>query len=327
MLGSRYILLFKLRLMPASLCLIIATFLWGSSFIALKYAIAIYDPALVIFLRMLTTLVISLCLWRYVIRFEYQKGDWKYLVGMSLAEPCLYFLFEGHAMEYTSASQAGVIVSCLPIIVAFLAYISKSIVVGFTLCIGGSMLLTLLSPSSEQAPNPILGNFLELMAMVCAAFYTVSIKHLANRYSPLTLIALQGISGSLFFAPFLFFIDLPSENQHDLTALMSILYLGSCVTLGGYGMYNYAISKVSVLTAAAYSNLIPIFTLILSAIILGEVLTLWQWLSIFVVFIGVMVSQRHQELVVNIPLSESGEDISADTNNLKSVPDANASKG
>lgn len=333
MLGSDFIKLSKLLSMPASLCLIIATFLWGSSFIALKYAIAIYDPALVIFLRMLTTLVLSLCLWRYVIRFEYLKGDWKYLVGMSLAEPCLYFLFEGHAMEYTSASQAGVIVSCLPIIIALLAFVllkehvSKAIVVGFTLCIGGSILLTLLSPSTDQAPNPLLGNFLELMAMVCAAFYTVSIKHLANRYSPLTLIALQGISGSLFFAPFLFFIDLPSENQHDLTALMSILYLGSCVTLGGYGMYNYAISKVSVLTAAAYSNLIPIFTLILSAIILGEVLNVWQWLSIFVVFIGVMVSQRHQELVVDIPLSESGEDICADTSNLKSVPEASESKG
>jgi drug/metabolite transporter (DMT)-like permease len=236
-------------------------------------------------------------------------------------------------MEYTSASQAGVIVSCLPIIVAFLEFfmlkehISKAIVVGFTLCIGGSILLTLLSPSSSQAPNPLLGNFLELMAMVCAAFYTVCIKHLANRYSPLTLIALQGVSGSLFFAPFLLFIDLPSENQHDLTALMSILYLGSCVTLGGYGMYNYAISKVSVLTAAAYSNLIPIFTLILSAIILNEVLTLGQWISIFVVFIGVMISQRHQELVVDIPNSTSGEDISADTNHLKSVPEASESKG
>ncbi|XQF93873.1 DMT family transporter [Pseudoalteromonas espejiana] len=319
--------------MPASLCLIIATFLWGSSFIALKYAIAVYDPALVIFLRMLTTLVLSLCLWRYVIRFEYLKGDWKYLLGMSLAEPCLYFLFEGHAMEYTSASQAGVIVSCLPIIVALLAffmlkeYISKAIVVGFTLCIGGSILLTLLSPNTDQAPNPLLGNFLELMAMVCAAFYTISIKHLANRYSPLTLIALQGISGSLFFAPFLFFIDLPSENQHDLTALMSILYLGSCVTLGGYGMYNYAIGKVSVLTAAAYSNLIPIFTLILSAIILGEVLDVWQWVSIFVVFAGVMISQRHQELVVDIPLNDAESISSAETNSLKSVPAASESKG
>ena len=153
------------------------------------------------------------------------------------------------------------------------------------------------------------------------------IKHLANRYSPLTLIALQGVSGSLFFAPFLLFIDLPSENQHDLTALMSILYLGSCVTLGGYGMYNYAISKVSVLTAAAYSNLIPIFTLILSAIILNEELTLGQWISIFVVFIGVMISQRHQELVVDIPNATSGEDISADTSHLKSVPEASESKG
>lgn len=315
--------------MPASLCLIIATFLWGSSFIALKYAIAIYDPALVIFLRMLTTLVIAVGLWRYVIRFDYRKGDWKYLVGMSLAEPCLYFLFEGHAMEYTSASQAGVIVSCLPIIVAFLAffmlkeYISKAIVIGFTFCIGGSILLTLLSPTTEQAPNPLLGNFLELMAMVCAAFYTVAVKHLAARYSPLTLIALQGFSGSLFFAPFLLFIDLPSENQHDLTALLSILYLGSCVTLGGYGLYNYAISKVSVLTAAAYSNLIPIFTLILSAIMLGEILTLGQWLSIAVVFVGVMISQRHQELVVDVDDNTS----SAETNILNSVPDANESKG
>ncbi len=263
-----------------------------------------------------------------LIRFEFKKGDWKYLIGMSLAEPCFYYLFEGHALEYTSASQAGVIVSCLPIIVAILAflilkeYISKAIVVGFTLCIGGSILLTLLSPSTEQAPNPLLGNFLELMAMVCAAFYTVSVKHLVARYSPLTLIAIQGFSGSLFFAPFLFFIELPSENQHDLSALLSILYLGSCVTLGGYGMYNYAISKVSVLTAAAYSNLIPIFALILSAILLGEVLTLWQWVSIAVVFAGVIVSQRHQELKVDVD-----DNLSADTNSLNSVPEANESKG
>lgn len=315
--------------MPASLCLIIATFLWGSSFIALKYAIAIYDPALVIFLRMLTTLLLSMCLWRYVIRFEYHKGDWRYLIAMSLAEPCLYFLFEGHAMEYTSASQAGVIVSCLPIIVALLAflllkeYISKAIVIGFTLCIGGSILLTLLSPSTDNAPNPLLGNFLELLAMVCAAFYTVSVKRLASRYSPLTLIALQGISGSVFFAPFLFFIELPSENQHDFAALMSILYLGSCVTLGGYGMYNYAISKVSVLTAAAYSNLIPIFTLILSAIILNEVLTLWQWFSIIIVFAGVMVSQRHQELTIDL----EDETRLADTNSRNSVSEVKELNG
>lgn len=288
--------------MPAGLCLLFATMLWGSSFVALKYAIELYDPNVVIFFRMLTTLILCLALFRYTKRFTYQRGDWKYLLGMSLAEPCLYFFFEGHALEYTSASQAGVIVACLPLIVAFLAYfilkerLSKTIVSGFSLCIGGSILLTFLSPSSEQAPNPLLGNTLEFMAMVCAAFYTISVKRLSVRYSPLALIGLQGLSGSLFFAMFLPFSQLPDFNQLDTQAVLSVLYLGSFVTLGAYGLYNYAISRVSVLTAAAYSNLVPVFTLMFSAILLAERLTLGQWLAIALVFAGVMVSQRHKEI-------------------------------
>ena len=158
--------------MPASLALIIATFLWGSSFIALKYAINIYDPAFVIFFRMLTTLVLCLCLWRWVKKFSYQTGDWKYLLSMSLAEPCLYYLFEGNAMKYTSASQAGVLVSCFPLLVAVVAYfmlkekVTKQLAIGFSFCIGGGILLTLVSENSSHAPNPALGNFLEFLAMV-----------------------------------------------------------------------------------------------------------------------------------------------------------------
>lgn len=283
--------------MPAGLCFLIATFLWGSSFVALKAAIDIYPPSFVIFLRMLITLLICLCLWRWIKRFEYQQGDWKWLLVMSLAEPCLYFLFEGYAMQYTSASQAGIIVSCLPLMVALFAFfliqekLSKHIIIGFSLCIAGSILLSVVSPNTEHAPNPLLGNTLELLAMVCAAFYVVSMKHLLNRYSALSLIALQGFSGTVFFAPFLLFIEFPP--QHDVNALMNIVYLGSAVTLGAYGMYNYALAKSSVLTAAAYSNLVPIFALLLSALLLNEILTLWQWASIFVVFAGVAVSKRH----------------------------------
>ena len=284
--------------MPASLCLLIATFLWGSSFVALKYTINSYDPIFVVFLRMLITLVLSLCLWRWVKRFEYQRGDWKYLLTMSLAEPCLYFLFEGYALQNTSASQAGVLVSSLPLLVAFLAYfllkerLSKAIIVGFGLCISGGILLTYVSPSSSDASNPVLGNFLEFLAMICAAYYSISVKRLAIRYSPLSLIALQGLSGTLFFAPFLFFTGLP--ETHNGNALLSILYLGSFVTLGGYGFFNYALSKVSVLTSAAYSNLIPVFSLLLSALILEEMLNLNQWISIFIIFLGVVVSQLHK---------------------------------
>jgi drug/metabolite transporter (DMT)-like permease len=59
-------------------------------------------------------------------------------------------------------------------------------------------------------------------------------------------------------------------------------------------MYNYAITKVSVLTAAAFTNLIPIFTLFLSAIMLGESLDMKQWFCISLVFIGVYISQKRK---------------------------------
>jgi len=116
-------------------------------------------------------------------------------------------------------------------------------------------------------------------------------KYLLNRYSALSLIALQGFSGTVFFAPFLLFIDWP--QQYHINALLNIVYLGSAVTLGAYGMYNYALAKSSVLTAAAYSNLVPIFALFLSAILLNEVLTVGQWMSILLVFSGVLISKRH----------------------------------
>ncbi|ORT51144.1 membrane protein [Vibrio sp. qd031] len=284
--------------MPATLAFLIATLLWGSSFIALKFVIGMYHPTVVIFLRMLTTLVIcATLLWPYVKRFQYRAGDWRYLVGMSLAEPCLYFLFEGYALEYTSASQAGVIVSCFPLIVAILAYfmlkerLSKVIVVGFLFCIAGGIGLTIVSPGTSDAPNPFLGNSLEFFAMLCAGYYTICVKHLSGRYSPLALIGLQGLSGTLFFFPFLFFVELPTEISFEGAA--AIFYLGSLVTLGAYGMYNYAISKVSVLTAAAFTNLVPVFTLLLASLLLHETLTWQQWLAVGAVFLGVMIAQRH----------------------------------
>ncbi len=68
--------------------------------------------------------------------------------------------------------------------------------------------------------------------MLCAAYDSVSVKHLATRYSPLSLIALQGLSGTLFFAPFLFFVELPAvHNSHALISIL-IVFAGVLVSQG-----------------------------------------------------------------------------------------------
>jgi drug/metabolite transporter (DMT)-like permease len=125
--------------------------------------------------------------------------------------------------------------------------------------------------------------------MVCAAFYSVSLKKLSDHYSPLFLTALQAFTGVLFFSPMAWSEPLPVRS--GWLEIGCILYLGSCVTLGAYVLNNWAITKLPVTMASAYVNLIPVFTLLLAYWLLGETMTFQQLLACGLVFLGVVLSQ------------------------------------
>lgn len=288
------------HLLP-QISLIGAMLLWSSSFVALKIAFQGYHPMQVIFGRML---VASLCFLIFIPSFrriKWRRQDFKYLLIMAICEPCLYFIFEAKALENTSASQAGMITAMLPLLVAILAWtflserVTRQTLFGFSLAVAGACWLSLSSETTEMAPNPLLGNFCEFLAMVCAAGYTVSLKHLTSNYPPLFLTAFQAFLGSLFFFPFLLLPEVGFPNQWITVPALAIIYLGTFITLGAYGLYNFAVSKIPASQAAAFVNLIPVFSVLLGMIILGERLTFGQWLASGLVFVGVYVSRGSRE--------------------------------
>ncbi|RCU50409.1 DMT family transporter [Corallincola luteus] len=278
-----------------SFALILAMLLWGSSFIALKYAINEMHPVWVIFGRMLLATFCFALVFKVVMKFRYQAGDWKRLAIMSLCEPCLYFVLEGEAMRHTSAGQAGMITALLPLLVAVMAWFSvgervnRNMIIGFATAIAGVLWLTLAGTADAHAPNALWGNFLEFLAMICAAIYSINLKHLSSRYPALTLTAFQAFCGAIFFAPMLFWVPIPESVSGQ--ALLAIVYLGVVVTLGAYLLYNYAISKVKVTAAAGYVNLIPVFSLLFAYLLLGERLNGQQMVAAGVIILGVVISQ------------------------------------
>jgi len=283
------------RLLPI-FSLVLAMLLWASSFVALKLAFRGYHPMQVIFARMF---IASLCFVIFIPSFRrlnWRRRDLKYLLIMAACEPCLYFIFEARALELTSASQAGMITAMLPLLVAILAWrllkeqISRQTLAGFTLAIFGAIWLSLASETSSEAPNPLLGNLFEFLAMICAAGYTVSLKHLTDNYPPLFLTAFQAFIGSLFFFPFLLFPDVGFPTELHKVPLLAVVYLGTFITFGAYGCYNYSVSRIPASQAAGYANLIPVFSIVLGILILGESLNMSQLLAGGLVFIGVGIS-------------------------------------
>ncbi|WP_271411336.1 DMT family transporter [Pseudomonas sp. Q1-7] len=280
----------------AAACLVLAMALWGSSFIALKLAFQEVAPHWVIFVRMALGSLIFLAAWRWRGRLDYRPGDWKYLIGLAACEPCLYFIFEALALQHTSASQAGMITALLPLLVAVGAYallherITRSTLFGFLLAVAGAIWLSLAGESDNHAPQPLLGNFYEFLAMLCATGYTLLLKHLSSRYSPFFLTAMQAFIGSLFFLP-LAWATSPLPASVSPLGIAAMIYLGTVVTVGAYGLYNFGVSRLPASQATGYINLIPVFTLVFAWGFLGERLTGMQVLAAGLVFAGVALSQ------------------------------------
>jgi drug/metabolite transporter (DMT)-like permease len=278
----------------------LSTILWGGAYVAMKFALQSFHPMVMIFLLLvvssLTFLLLSPSLFK---KQKYTKGDWRIFLVLVICEPCLYFTFEGYALDNTSASQAGMLSATLPIFVGLFGYfllkekLSRTAWIGCVIAICGAVWLSAGAVADEHAPNPLLGNFLQICGMVFAALYAICVRRLSRGYTPLFITAVQAWAGIPFFLPTLFLpgMGLP-EGGATLLSWCSIIYLGLGVSFGAYSLYGFSISRMPAAKASMFMNLIPVFTLIFGMLILGERLTAIQCLASALVLSGVLISQR-----------------------------------
>ena len=279
-----------------TMALLAAVVFWGSSFSIMKVSIHSLGPWAVMWARMAVALVAILPFWRKIWPLPYRPGDWKLLLPLCLFEPCLYFTLEANALRFTSSSQAGLITASVPLMVAFAAHfalgerVSKWTVTGLVAAMGGVAWLTLAGDPSDVATNPLLGNALEMGAMISAVGYILLVKKLSWRYGPFTLTAMQIVTGFFFFLPGAYSF-LGKGVVLTSGQIGALVYLGVCVTLGAFGFYNYGIAHVPANRASAFINIIPVVAVIFGWTLLGETLNGAQIAAAFCVLAGVWLSQ------------------------------------
>ena len=277
--------------------LIFAMFIWGSSFIALKSAMVDLGEYTVIFIRMAAASLCFIFFIKKFLKYSFSKGDIKLILLLGFFEPCLYFIFEAKALIYTSVSQAGIVTSLMPLITAMAAgyflkeIISRQLLFGSVIAMVGVVCLSVQATVTYNAPNPMLGNFLEFCAMVCGTGYTLVARYLGEKFSALFITAIQAFIGFIFFLPFCLYEVSTKDMTFSIEALSWSLYLGVVVTLLGYGLFNFALTKIEASKAAMFINLIPIFTLILAFFILGEKLNTFELVASATILCGVIISQ------------------------------------
>ncbi len=288
----------KIKNILPTLSIIGAVFLWGSSFVAMRIVLKDLHPFAVMFCRLFSALIFIIPISIKLFPKSYQKNDWKILLSMVLFQPCLYFLFESNALTFTTSSQAGVISACLPLMVAVAAwfFLSESInsktIIGLILSICGVILLTIFQSRQVDAPHPVLGNILEVGAMLSACANLILIKKLSSNYGTWSLTGMQIIAGTIFFLPGIRYIINADPSIWTMQLIFLLLYLGICVSFLAFGLYNWGISKIKVSRASIFINLIPVTAVMLGWLILGETLNSKQMIAAIIVISGVFLSNQ-----------------------------------
>ncbi|KAF5028615.1 EamA-like transporter family protein [anaerobic digester metagenome] len=275
-----------------------AVLLWGASFSAMRAALADLHPWSVMWLRMVVALACVLPLYRSIDLSMYRRGDWKLLLPAVVLQPCLYFWFESAALGLTTSAQAGVISASVPLLVAVGAWVAlreeltRRTVWALLLSLAGVAVLSFSGQATESAPSPLLGNALELGAMVCAAANMILIRFLGRRYGAWTLTVMQVVTGCLFFSPgALRLLDVPA-GTFDTQLVLILLFLGAGVTLGAFSLYNWAITRMPAGTASAHINLIPVVAVTCGFLFLGETMSMVQLAAAGVVLVSVLMTQK-----------------------------------
>jgi drug/metabolite transporter (DMT)-like permease len=119
-------------------------------------------------------------------------------------------------------------------------------------------------------------------------------RHLSASVTATELTFYQICYGTLFLLPVFLIHEYPIEwKSVNRVSVLVLLFLVLGATIVGFLAYNYAISKIHVSRAAVFLNGIPLVSVAVSAILLGERLGLNQLVGGLVVIAGVTLTNLH----------------------------------
>lgn len=280
----------------AYLSIAIAVLLYGTTLTATKICLNYYSESQLMSFRLLVSTVLFLPFLFTVyknIKIEYK--DIKLILLMIICEPCLYFIFETHALKYTTSGQAGLVNALEPVLLIIASRIVlkekfvKLVYLGLFISIGGSVILSLSSDVNEMAPNPLLGNFLELIAIILTDTCVITTKYLMDRYPPFYLAGISIIGGAIFFI----ILNIFSGGNFNVVcnaSIFLIIYLG-ILSVVAYALYNFAICTLPASKFSPFIFMLPVSAVFFGWFFLGETFNLKQLCACVLVFTGIYICQ------------------------------------
>ncbi len=278
------------KLLHADLALLLITIIWGSTFTIVKKSLAQVSPILFISLRFWIATAITIAFMPGALRGITLKTLER---GTILATVLLGgFIFQTLGLRETSPSRSAFITSLAVLLVPVLGFLvfrhrpRIRTLLGVAIATVGLGLLTLQRLELKFSRGDTLTFF-------CAIVFALHVLFV-GRYTPTTdyrqLVILQ-IAGSALFGTLLAFTLETPFLVWDYTLVIYLIITGVFATAVGLYIQNRAQQFTTPNRTALIFSLEPFFAVLFSYLLLGQVLTVKEWIGGILVLAGILTSE------------------------------------
>lgn len=280
------------------LCALMTMLIWGTTFISTKILLREFSAIQILLIRFVIGFLILFIIYPKRLKVTSLKHELT-LIGAGLCGICLYYLLENIALIYTSASNVGVIISIAPFFTALLSHLffksetklTLQFFIGFFLALTGILLININDLTLSLHP---LGDLLAVLAAFVWAVYSLLTRKI-NSYGYHIILTTRRtfLYGILFMLPFMISqSDFHFAEFYQLTYLGNLIYLGAGASALCFVTWNFAVKVLGTIKSSVYIYAVPVITVLTSALILKEQLTLATCIGTILTLSGLLLSEN-----------------------------------
>ena len=288
------------------LALILATIIWGLSFVVMKDAVSVMEPAWLIGVRFMLTAVLLTAVFFRNVRAAFDRD---HLVRGAILGVLIFLAFwmQTIGLAHTTPGKNAFLTAVYCVLVPFFAWFimrkrpTAFNVVAAVLCVVGIGMVSLTSADAASAAGDLASlvganiAFGDLMTLVCAVFFAVHIVYVSKYSEGRDVLALTvyqfwvgGLCGLL--------VGGLTEPAPDLAAitpafLFNLAYLVIFASGVALVIQNVALAHVPPAQGSLFLSLESVFGVVFSVLLYGEQLTLQLVGGFVLIFVAIVISE------------------------------------
>jgi drug/metabolite transporter (DMT)-like permease len=262
------------------LSLVLTMFFWGGTFIAGRALAGEVHPANAAFIRFA---IATIALFFLTLLSDGKisvppRNKWLPLLLLGLTGVFSYNVFFFTGLQYITAGRAALIIALNPLMITIFASIFlkeplniKQFAGILLSLIGAVFVICNGHPADIFNAGFGTGEMALLGCVLSWVAYSLIGRTVLTSVSPLASVFYSSLIGTLLLLPPALYYDLLGNLGHlDAMNWLSLSYLGICGTALGFSLYYMAIKKIGATRSGVFINLVPLFSILLSWVLLDE---------------------------------------------------------